>query len=373
MFEDLRKKSFKRTLFGPIVMMIMGAVALVFLFPRLMEVLRGTAAFETLEPDEITDNMMVDVSIDVNFGCYMYEAEENTQTHRTRTTDLYYVIWTGDDNATDYRYMGIRVPVSDKNKMEEMAEAAYNEMRSDPILYSGEIQKMPSEDYKYFKEYFLDAGWTEKEIEENTLPYFINTKAMQTDTVVVICVFSAAALFFFLLAVWLIVSAAKGRLLKTIKKELADAGFGEAEADLEYQTAEILNEPENLRVGRRLTFFMIGNKPHAVVNDAIVWAYQKTTTHRTNGIKTGTSYSVSLNVINKEKYESQHRFEKKQFDLAVAGEKNAREVLGYINQTMPWVMLGYDNDLNRLYHNNCQEFLEILYLKTDRSQSGFVE
>lgn len=368
MFEDLKKRSMKRRMFPSIVLLLIGVVLGVFLFPSVIEVIEGKAAFETLEPDEIKDKMLVEVSLDTNFGCYIEEYEENTQTHRTRTTDLYYIIWTGDDDAVDYRYMGIRVPVEEEDKMEEMAEATFNNMRSDPVRFTGEIQEMSDEAYGYFKDYFISSGLTEEEFEEYTLPYFINTRAMQTDTVVVICVFAAAALVLIVLGICMIISAAKGGRLKALKKELADAGFGDADADLEYQGAKILHKGDNIRIGRRLTFFMSGSKPHAIVNDEIVWAYQKTTTHRTNGIKTGTTYSVVLNVIDKKKYETQHTFVKKQFELPAAGENGALEILEYINQTMPWVLIGYDNDLSKLYNKDCQSFLNIKYTKVDHDQ-----
>ena len=369
MFEELQKRSMKKRLFPAIVLLIIGVVALVFLFPSLMEVFKGSVAFETLKPYEIEEKMLVDVSLKENFGCYMTEYEENTQTHYTRTTDLYYVIWTGDDNAVDYCYMGIKVPASDRDKMEEMAEAGYNNMRTESIRYSGEIQKMPSEDYEYVKEYFLEAGLTEEEFRGCTIPYFINTKAMQTDTIVVTCVFSVGALVLITLGIVMIINAAKGGRLKTFRKELADAGFGEAEADLEYKGAKILHKGDDFRIGRRLTFFIIGSKPHVLVNDEIVWAYQKTTTHRTNGIKTGTTYSVVLNAINKKKYEAQHIFEKRQFDISAAGESGALEILEYINEVMPWVVLGYDNDLSRLYNKDCKSFLDIRYTKVEHNQS----
>lgn len=368
MFEELKKKSIKRRLSPAIVLLIIGGALLVFLFPRVMEVVKGKVAFETLEPYEITENMLVDVSLDTNFGCYIEEYEENTQTHRTRTTDLYYIIWTGDDDAVDYCYMGIKVPASDEDKMEEMAEATFNNMRSDPVRYSGEIQKMPAEDYGYFKEYFLASGLTEEEFREYTLPYFINTRAMQTDTIVAVCTFAVCALVLVVLGIVMIVNAARGGRLKTFRKELADAGVGEAEADLEYQGAKIMHVGEDFRIGKRLTFFIVGSKPHVLLNDEIVWAYQKTTTHRTNGIKTGTTYSVVLNVINKKKYESQHTFEKRQFDLSSGGKDGALEILEYINQVMPWVLLGYDNDISKLYNKDCKSFLDIQYNKVDHNQ-----
>lgn len=368
MFEELKKRSIKKRMFPAILLLIIGGAALVFLFPKVMGVMKGNVAFETLTPDEIKANMLVDVTLDANFGCYIEEYEENTQTHYTRTTDLYYVIWTGDENAADYRYMGIKVPVSDEKKMEAMAEATYYNEPCDPIKYYGEIQKMPDEDYEFLREYFMGAGLTEEEFEEYTLPYFINTRVVPENSIAVTCVFAFAALVLVIMGSWMIISAVNGGRLKAIKKELADAGFGEAEADLEYQGARIILKPDDFRIGRRLTFFMIGSKPHVLLNDEIVWAYQKTTTHRTNGIKTGTTYSIVLNTIDKKKYESQNVFTKRQSEISVAGEQKALETLEYIGQTMPWVLLGFDNDLSRLYNKDCKSFLDIQYFKVDHNQ-----
>ena len=75
MFEELKKRSIKKRLFPAIVLLIIGVVALVFLFPSLMEVLKGSVAFETLKPYEIEEKMLVDVSLKENFGCYMTEYE----------------------------------------------------------------------------------------------------------------------------------------------------------------------------------------------------------------------------------------------------------------------------------------------------------
>lgn len=368
MFEELKKRSIKKRMFPAILLLIIGGVALVFLFPKVMGAIKGNVAFETLSPDEIKENLLVEVTLDANFGCYIEEYEENTQTHYTRTTDLYYVIWTGDANATDYRYMGIKVPASDEKKMEAMAEATYNNESCDPIKYSGEIQKMPAEDYDFLREYFMGAGLTEEEFEEYTLPYFINTEVVPVNSAVVSCTFAVFALFLVLIGIWMIISAVRGGRLKTFKKELADAGIGEAEADREYQSAHILLKPDDFRIGRKLTFYINGSKPHVILNDEIVWAYQKTTTHRTNGIKTGTTYSVVINTINKKKYESERVFVKKQSEISVAGEKKALETLEYIGQTMPWVLIGYDNDLYRLYNKDCQSFLDIQYNKADHDQ-----
>ena len=70
--------------------------------------------------------------------------------------------------------MGIRVPASDENVMNAMAEAGYHYEYSEPLRYTGIIKKMSADNYRYFTEYFYKAGWTDAEIEQYTVPYFIN-------------------------------------------------------------------------------------------------------------------------------------------------------------------------------------------------------
>ncbi|MDE7251080.1 MAG: hypothetical protein K2N82_14625, partial [Lachnospiraceae bacterium] len=151
MLEKLKKKSIMKTLPTVIIMLAVGLGLILLEFSNVKSLMRGHVVFESLAPDEINGDLIVDVLLYDNFGCYMEQYEENTKTHTRRTTDLYYVIWTGDDDAEDFRYMGIKVPVSDEKAMEEMAEATYyGDEYSNPIMYSGAINKMTSEEYKYF-------------------------------------------------------------------------------------------------------------------------------------------------------------------------------------------------------------------------------
>ena len=76
MFEELKKRSIKKRMFPAILLLIIGGAALVFLFPRVMGAMKGNIAFETLAPDEIRANLLVDVTLDANFGCYIEEYEE---------------------------------------------------------------------------------------------------------------------------------------------------------------------------------------------------------------------------------------------------------------------------------------------------------
>ncbi len=96
-------------------------------------------------------------------------------------------------------------------------------------------------------------------------------------------------------------------------------------------------------------------------NEKIVWAFQRTTTHRTNGIKTGTTYEIALK-----------NYEKKNFQVSVPNEQTGQEILQYIVEAMPWVVVGYNNDLNKMFSGDYQNFLQLRYNQVPRDPyAGF--
>ena len=217
--------------------------------------------------------------------------------------------------------MGIKVPASDADVMDAMAEACYNE--------------------EYFDTTMEYAG---------TLPYYIDEGALVGGAAVFPYLLTGigAALVWGAIVFFILLLCGSG--LKAIKKELADAGITESEAELEYGDAKVFAKNNDVRIGRRLLFYMSGSKAHIIPKDKIVWAYMKTTTHRTNGIKTGTTYEVAV-----------YTYGKKSVLISVNKEKVALEILQYIGDTMPWVVVGYSDDLNRLFCGNYSEFLELRY------------
>lgn len=179
--EKLRKEARKKKLIATGIILL-AAVLIVALIEFLLTKTRmqGPFVFESLEPDEIRPNIVVDVTIDTNFGSYMeeYETYYGGPGH---TLSLYYVIWTGDAYTENYKYMGLKVPADQENIMEEIAQAVYEGAYAGSVSYTGVINKMEEEEYRYFQEYFQQSGWTEEEIAENTLPYFINVGAQKKE------------------------------------------------------------------------------------------------------------------------------------------------------------------------------------------------
>lgn len=350
MLEELKKKSIKGSLFLVVILIGAGLFLMGIEFTNAVAMIRGPVVFESLEPDEINSSYLVNASIDTNFGAFMERYETNTKTHYSRTTDLYYVIWTGDAYAEEYKYMGIKVPASQESAMEKVADATYYEEYIDPIEYTGAIIKMSAKEREYFEEYFKDAGWSDEEIAEYTLPYYINVGALTGGAAVSAWIFLAAGVALFLAGVLRLIYVLSGGCLKAFKKELETIGIGEHELESEYAGARTFGKKGEVRIGKRLTFFVIGANPHVLSNEKIVWAFQRTTTHRTNGIKTGTTYEIVFK-----------NYEKKNFQVSVPDEQTGQEILQYIVEAMPWVVVGYNDDLNKLFSGDYQNFLQLRY------------
>lgn len=176
------ERRIKKLRFTIFILLFAGVLLLVLDYPNIKLHLLGPTEFESLRPDEIEGGLLVEASINMNFGSYASNEQStyyNAYYFPSETTDLYYVIWTGDAYAEDYRFMGIKVPVSEQSVMDEMAEAASEGKSVEPVKYTGIIHRMSSEEYPLFEEYFEEAGWTKEEIEERTLPYTIDVSYME--------------------------------------------------------------------------------------------------------------------------------------------------------------------------------------------------
>lgn len=350
MFAKLKRKSLFKALPIAIVLILLGLFVLVLESTDLQSLMRGPVEFTNLAPDEIEERMIVEATIDANFGSFAEEYEENTETHVTKTTDLYYVIWTGDENAEDWRYMGIKVDASEESAMEAMAEETYNYgYAAEPIEFAGAIDRMTDEEYEYFKEYFLESGFTEQEVEEYTLPYYINVGVLVGGSAVFTYVLIGIGAVLVLAGILRIVLA-MNKSCKSIKKELDAAGIAVETAEYEYANAKVFSKAGDIRIGRDLLFYMDGKEAHAAACNQIVWAYLSTTAHHTNGMNTGTSYRITM-----------YTYSKKLINANVGKEAVAHEILKYMNETMPWVVVGYSDELNRSFFSDYDNFLQLRY------------
>lgn len=350
MFEELKKKALKNSLVSIIIFIIAGIGLAGWNAIDAFYCVTGYVDFENLAPDEIK-SQIVKVELKDNFGSYLEQYSKNTKTNATTTTHYYYVIWTGDDETTDWRYMTIKVPAKYKSQMESMASNTYAGSSSSPITFIGKLKKLDNEEYGYFKEYLEASDWSEEDIAEGTLPYYIDAFAIPS-------FYSAFYIGLFVLGIVLLVygiyklsGVVGGGCLKKLRQDITAAGLTEAAVESDYRGAQQFDKKGTLRIGKLMTYHIVGSTPRAIPNSKIMWAYQNTVTHRTNGVKTGTTYNVMVF----------DELNPKGNTFAVANEAVAQEMLQRYSTTLPWVVVGYSDELKRLYNKNRSEFLQLRY------------
>ncbi len=353
MFETLRKSSFKSSLILSVILLIGGGALALFNAGNAFFAATGYVDFATLAPDEIK-NQLVEVELWENFGCFMESGSKNTSTNKVTISAYYYIIYTGamDDAETEYKYMAVKVPSSYGSKMDTMTESTYSGLLSNPLTFSGKIRKLGDKEYQYYKEFWKEAGFTDTDIEELTLPYYIDVHANKlAQNILYILLFLGGAA----LVIWgvsRIVKGSKGGYLKALRHDIELSGYPESYAESDFNTAAFYAKKGQIRIGRLFTFFDVNStQPRAIPNQKIMWVYQSTTTHRTNGIKTGTTYSVTIFADGF----------KDAFNIGVSDENAAQEMLQRFHLSCPWVIVGYSDDLNTLFRNNRTQFLDLRY------------
>lgn len=350
MFEELKKVSFKKCIALAVLFLLIGVFMVVYQAENAFYTIFGCADFTELAPEEIK-SQLVEIDLTANFGYYLQEYEENTKTKVKKTTSLYYVIWTGDEDDVEYRYMSIKVPVASKKKMEEMAENSANQMYSDPIHFVGKIKKLSKEELYYFKEYFKEAEWTDEDIDELTLPYYIECYKNPSSMKAVFCLVFFGGVAFIIAGIYRIIKGRNGGFLKKLRADVQLSGYTDSYVESDYAAAQNISKGDDIKMGRLMTYYHMGPDYRAIPHNKIMWAYQSTTTHRTNGIKTGTSYSVVYYV---DGY-------KNSLNIGVVNEAAAQEILRRLNVTCPWVVVGYTEELKKLFNKDRTGFLQLRY------------
>ncbi len=353
MFEEPKKMSFRKSLFLTVILMIAGAVLALWNAGNTFFAATGYVEFTSLAPDEIKDQL-VDVELWETFGCYMESGSENTTTHSVNITDYNYIIYTGgvDDTDVEYKYMSIKVPAKYETKMETLTENTYNGLVTSPISFSGKIKKLDKEEYSYFEDFWEEAGFTADEISEMTLPYYIDVTDSKTGQSIFYIGLFLAGLALIAWGIFRIVKAARGGYLNSFRKDIASIGCAEYTVEADFNQAASFAKKDAIKIGRLFTYYNMKSAiPRAIPNTKIMWAYQSTTTHRTNGIKTGTTYAVTVFA---EGYKSS-------IDISVANEAGAQEILQKFNTSFPWIIVGYSDELKALFNRDRAQFLSLRY------------
>lgn len=342
MFEELRKKTFKKSLIWSVVVLIVGIALIVWKIADLFFI----PDFKTLAPDEI-GGQFVKLELTENLGGYLEAYEQNSRTGSKRTTGVYYFILTGDEYSTDARIMTLVVPGRYEKRLDEMANDFANGAETKPFQVRGKIRELNSEDYSYFRSALRQQGFTNDEMDSYTIYSYIDYAYGP----IALNIFFAVGILLTAYGIGRIVKGSKGGYLKKFRSDMAEGGFNEASIESDYAAAKFYDKKGNFRVGRLMAYYISGSEIRGLPNNKISWCYQNTVTHRTNGVKTGTTYNVVFFVEGR----------KKEITIPVDNEVVAQDVLKRYSAMFPWVVAGYTDELKKLFNKNHAEFLQLRY------------
>lgn len=336
MLKELKEKSTKQTR-GVAIFCAVISIALLIgaWFAGFHVLVKGKTYLNEMKDEEIgKEKQYVEADIYAIMDYYAYTTEDG------KTTEKEYIIPVGEKS-----YIGLVVKYSSIEKCDEMVQETLDYMNGEseqlPTAFrvKGTILPMEEESFKYYKQYYEAIGWSEEE-QEAFLPYYLKVDFIGTwhcSGLYLICILAVVPI---LIAVWKIVKNARGGYYKMITEYCKKApNYDQAMAELErfYQATAPVH---GFRIAR--DFIMAPNGASTILLESkeLLWAYKITTTHRTNGIKTGTSYSVMLKLRNG-----------RNFNLGL-GEQQVEDVLAMIGQRLPFVFIGYDKELERAYNNS---------------------
>ena len=351
MLNSLKKKALKKVLVQSILMILIGGALLAFQGMSALYAIMGPKTFEDLTPDEIHNHQRVNVALTGALGAFMYEYEETSSGTKLSTTAYYYAIYSGGENADiDYALMAIKVPASLHSSMEDLAEY-YNDYgwSEEPIYFeNAEIRKMHSDELSTFRDVL---EYTDAEFDEYCIPYVIDATEDSGSMIGMAYILTLAGLILVIISLIRLIYAGTGASLKRLREDIAESGHSDATVESDFSSAVSFTKNDEVKIGRLFTYYMNGSTPRLIPNSKLLWAYQSSTTHRRNGIKVATTYSVTIYVDDKRNC----------LNLAMPNEAVTQEVLKRINAILPWVVVGYSDELKNMFNKNRSQFLDLRY------------
>lgn len=341
MLETLRQKLLKKSLVNAAILIIIGIVMIIFTAKYALGAIMGYSRLEDLKPDEIK-NQLIEIDLEVVASFYSsQDINANYYNALVETRDGEYFLSLKVGN-----YSQIRSAIYD----------VYKNGGPSVTLY-GKIQKMNDQEQSAFErsvnkvmsEVFGISSFrmSEVAISPYRLTIFEN-KAAYDGIGGFLC---AVGLLLIVIAIINICRAATGSSLKKLKSDFAAAGFTEEMATADYNASVSFTKKDTLRVGRQFVYYLKGYVPRAIPATNLVWTYQTTTTHRRNGVKVNTTYSILFYLHG----------ESGPLTLQMPNEASVKDALQEISLRFPWVVVGYTDELKRMYNKNRAEFLNLRF------------
>ncbi|RHN01371.1 DUF6709 family protein [Dielma fastidiosa] len=341
MLKELKKVSLKKVLPLLLICFVVGLVLLGIGAPSAITVLSGGTDINRVPVNELEGKY---VSAEITFIMNSYAYTERRSSGKSKVTAKEYIIPVGQAE-----YMGIEVPAKFVDQADALLRATNdyiineNEFTGESFTIHGTVKAMSSQSKKYYHEV---VGYDEMTLETQKLmlPLVLEEGQVGDKSQTEVWMYTGGGLLLTALGLFFLIRVMSGSYQKSITQYCAaqlDADSALAKVEDFYQMAD---QVSGIRMDRNFMMFQVGAKTWLLPASSVVWAYQQTTQHRTNGIPTGKSYSLMICQENG-----------KQIALGMK-EKQAQEVLAAFIEHYPRMFIGYSQERANMYKKDRETF-----------------
>ena len=338
MYKRLRKKKIAGMIVTFVIFLLVG-IGVFWFNSETRDYLLTGADLNSLYVHELEDGKIVRGRIQAIIGAF---ASDNSGS--------FYIIPVGENE-----YMGLYLPDQYEEQAIQIANDTYDyldglreDLTHNDLRTSGIIYKMSEQEQEYFYEWFTEDGYTLEEVKQFAVPYtyeVIPFKDWNTSRDIWCYIISGLCLLFsfyiliYILAKW---------DLADVKKTIREGGLTEELVESDIMSGLDMN---NVLIGRKYMLACVVWKWKLYALRDVIWAYQhtQTTEHRLYGIiKTGTTVTYSVHYVCRDG---------KQGGISVKSQAEAQNILEYLNQTQPHMILGYSDQIRALAQSNMAELI----------------
>lgn len=350
MFDELKKFAMKKVMKRTAISVGILVLILIAFGSSFLKLVQGPVNLDSLSKDELLGSYVeaeVYAIVDA-FASYSQEDDSGRKTNQRN----YYIIPVGEEE-----YIALEVGSSDFSMANRISDETYEYIMgirddlSTTMHVKGTIRKMDGEISSYYYEWFEETGFIDysssDELKTIALNYVLDPDYMGGFEEFLVYTALLAGGYLLLYIIIILIKGFTGAYLISVKAFVRknQSTISIEEVEREYHNAQSI---ESVKVSKDYTFYFKGPKSFIVKNDDIIWAYLRSTTHRTNGIKTHVTKSLILNTRNK-----------KTHTINMRSEEAVTSVLKLYSMNNPSIVLGYSDELMKCYRKDMDAFLSM--------------
>lgn len=365
MYQALKSKYIKKSMFL-VIFLIAAGIAAIASQAKDLKVMMAPAAqpedteivqLEDLEMEDLKEGLRVEAEIPYVMDYYAYRVEAG------KIVEKQYLIIVNQE-----WYMGMILDGREMRDADELVEIFYEYLEGNPYAYDdveplkvqGTIVEITGEYEEYYRSYIAQAGFSQKESEESFLSYAIKVgeeqdtggvESQDTNKGTVILVL-VVGVFLILLAIITLVRALTGANFKKVKKYVAAAPNEEMVMQSLDRFYESTQEVSGIRVSPEYFLGTTGLTAEFCPSKDIVWVYQHVVKHSVNLIPTGKTYSIMVMTTGGERIE-----------VLMKNKKKTEQAMEHIARTLPYIFMGYGDDIQAYYTKNRQGMIDAVAQK----------